>query len=95
MGFYMTIAHQEYLAVMPAAGGPIRNSGIGNLKGLSDPVWSPDSTKLAFISNHPFENRRFDPTAESQWGIYSVDIRAGEVQRLINDKAMEMHIDWR
>ena len=94
LAFNIAIAWQSYLGVIPAVGGPVRNLGCGPLKGVTNPVWSPDSTRLAFICNQRFENGRFEPV-DDQWDIYTVDIHTGEIQRLTNDKVMEMHIAWR
>ena len=85
-----------YLGIVPAEGGPVTNLGVA-WRGGSDPVWSPDSTKIAFVSNVQFEDGRFgDPYKDlGQWDIYTIDIYTKEIVRLTDDQAMEMHIDWR
>ncbi len=85
-----------YLGIIPAEGGTVTNLGIA-WRGSSEIVWSPDSAKIAFASNVQFENGQFgDPYTDlGQWDIYIVDIYTREVLRLTDDRAMEMHIDWR
>lgn len=86
----------RYLGVMSAEGGQVTYPGIAWRGGLR-PVWSPDSTRIAFVSNVQFENGLFgDPYTDlGQWDIYTIDIYTKEIERLTNDEAMEMHIDWK
>lgn len=85
-----------YLAIIPARGGPITHLWIAWRGGLK-PVWSPDSTKIAFLSNVLFEKDVFaNPYTDlGQWDIYTVDIYAQKIRRLTNDQSIERHIDWR
>jgi len=86
----------SYLGVIHMEEGTVINLGIA-LRGSSKPVWSPDSTKIAFVSNVRFEGGKFaDPYEDlDQWDIYTIDVHTKEIRRLTNDEAMEMHIDWR
>jgi Tol biopolymer transport system component len=86
----------SYIGVIPATGGQITHLRIA-WSGGQNPVWSPDSTKLAFLSNVNFMEGHFaDPYMNlGQWDIFTVDIQTRQIQRLTNDPAMEMHIDWK
>lgn len=86
----------SFLGIIPADGGAVVNLGIA-WRGGAEPVWSPDSRRIAFVSNAEFSEGRFaDPYEElGQWDIYTVDIYTGEIRRLTNDPTMEMHIDWK
>lgn len=98
LGFLLQIKGESlaYAAVIPAQGGPVTNLGIA-WRGGGEPIWSPDSTRLAFISNVQFEAGRFgNPYTDlGQWDIYVGDIHSRYIYQLTNDRAMEMDIDWK
>jgi Tol biopolymer transport system component len=85
-----------HIATIPAQGGRIVDTGIAWRSG-SAPIWSPDSAKIAFISNVSFKGMAFgNPYTDlGQWDLYTIDVHTHEINRLTNDQAMESHADWR
>ncbi len=86
----------SYFGVIPSSGGRVTNLGIAG-RYLAEPVWSPDSSRIAFITNARLVGGHFPDQYDDlgQWDIYSINVNTREISQLTDDAAMEMYIDWK
>jgi len=56
---------------------------LPNYRNSREPAWSPDGTKIAFVSN-----------LEGNYEIYIGDVNSGDVARLTNDISDDRHPTW-
>lgn len=86
-----TTVEANELAILKSDGSILKRLNVEWLTlGQSNlaPVWSPDSQRIAFLSNQINEDN-------SDWQIYAVDIETGDISQLTNTSGDKTWFDWK
>jgi Tol biopolymer transport system component len=91
LALVITTVEANELAILKSDGSILKRLDIEWLTlGQSNlaPVWSPDSKRIAFLSNQiNIDN--------SNWQIYAVDIETGEISQLTSTSGNKTWLDWK
>ncbi len=95
-GGYLTAAERPRIYVLDAATGTVRPLSADGRYAEQHPAWSPDSTQLAYVSNHDV-----NPDLSGAADLYVADLRAGGAARqlarfyLPNSQSLQWTADGR